>query len=59
MMSSVEEWGDPAFDGTFNYEQYFLNLCRLLETNPELPWVKETLEFYDRYVSMSPHSVLK
>lgn len=48
MMSSVEQWSDPAFDGTFSYEQYYNNLCRLLETNPDLPWVKETLRFYDR-----------
>ncbi|KAJ3486607.1 hypothetical protein NLI96_g4131 [Meripilus lineatus] len=50
MMSSVEQWSDPAFDGTFSYEQYYNNLCRLLETNPDLPWVKETLRFYDREV---------
>jgi hypothetical protein len=47
-LASVEKWS--RFDADFNHEAFFNNIILLFESDPDAPWVTETLEWWDRYV---------
>ena len=34
-------------DGTFNYRHFFESVVVVFKTKPDLPWVKETLKWWN------------
>jgi hypothetical protein len=49
-MIGAKDWTER--DGSYNYEDLFDAILRLFE-DPDSPWAKETLQWYQEYVSVS------
>ena len=48
MLSSCEHW--TTVDGDFDAIKFYNNIVELFEADADDPWVKETLEFWNKYV---------
>jgi len=48
MLSSCEHW--TPTDGSFDATKFYNNIVQLFEADADDPWVKETLEFWNKYV---------
>lgn len=54
MLSSCEQW--MPTDGDFDAIKFYNNIVELFEADEDDPWVKETLEFWNKYVFLSHFS---
>lgn len=46
VLSDKESW--DQCDGIFNYRHFYESIVSVFETDPELPWVKETLKWWNK-----------
>jgi hypothetical protein len=50
MLSSCEHW--TTVDGDFDAIKFYNNIVELFEADADDPWVKETLEFWNKCVCL-------
>jgi hypothetical protein len=49
MLCPVEQW--KRYDGNFDHDAFYKNIVKLFERKPDHRWVRETLAWWNRYVS--------